>query len=517
MQVLTLVIFFFICLSSISQEGMPDLSFGNNGKAFYTPNGFSYDSGTDMAVQADGKILMVGNIHNGSFYDYLLVRINKNGTIDNSFNGTGQVTISVSDRNDFQGAITIQKDGKIIVVGSSEQPVNNSYKNGFAVIRVNPDGSLDNSFNGNGKVLTLFDNTHAHAASVILQPDGKIIVGGDIDKVTGGVGGVNFDFAIARYLPNGLLDNSFNGDGKVTTTIDNINNERIFSLALQPDGKIVGAGLASRNNPGNGTQFAVVRYHSNGTLDSSFNGNGIITHGSAQGFETARSVIIQGNKKILITGQSTETAGLKLIRYNADGTPDNDFGIGGVAILNIGNCSGWKLLLQADKKVIVAGSIIDANISKFLALRVKENGVLDDTFGQDGKLITATGETGYARTAAFQENKILIGGKSFNEIGLWTYSVVRLNNSSGPTPAGLKDIIVYPNPAPGSVYLKFLGYSEIVLITLFDAIGRRIKVQKNAVVNQSIVDMQVEPLPKAVYEIVIQTSEGKVVKRFIKL
>jgi uncharacterized delta-60 repeat protein len=514
MRIFFLSFFFLYNLSSRCQEGLPDMSFGNNGIALYTPNDVSSDSRTDIAVQKDGKILMLGNILNAGSLDYLIIRFNRNGTIDNSFNGAGHTIISNADWNDYPGAITIQKDGKIILVGSSEQLIDNSYKSRFAVIRLNSDGSLDHSFNGNGKVFTSFGNTSAHAHSIALQVDGRIVVGGDSDK---GFGGPNLDFAIARYLPNGVLDSTFSGDGKVITTIDNINNERIFSVAIQPDGKIVGVGFTSKVALGNITQFAVIRYNANGVLDSSFNGNGIAVQNSSFGHDFGRAVIVQNDGKILVTGQTMDTAGLKLVRHNSDGTPDNKFGTAGVVILNIDTASGWKLLLQNDKKVIIAATINDGGVSKFCALCIKENGLLDSSFGQNGKTIIPVKLVAYVRTAAFQDDKILIGGKSYEGSGVPIYTIVRLNNNLGPSNNNSKNIILYPNPTQDNIKLKFLGYDETVVIVLFDAIGRTIRIQKNFVTDQSIVEIESHFLPQAVYQIAIQTEDGKIVKRFIKL
>ncbi len=203
------------------------------------------DYGADVAVQADRKIVVVG----GTGSDFALARYNADGSLDSSFDGDGKLTTDLGGGGDGGADVAVQADGKIVVVGGST--------GGFALARYNADGSLDPSFDGDGKRTTEFGGSGGTANGVALQPDGKIVAAGH-----GGAG-----FALARYNTDGSLDSSFDGDGKQTTEFA---GGAAAAVALQGDGKIVAVGRAV----GDGMDFALSRYNADGSLDSSFDGDG---------------------------------------------------------------------------------------------------------------------------------------------------------------------------------------------------------------------------------------------------
>lgn len=180
--------------------------------------------------------------------DFALVRYMPDGTPDNSFSGDGKLTTDIANSWDVCYALAIQPDGRIVAAGAA------GTGQGFGLARYVPDGTLDTSFSGDGKLVTPFAGD---AWAVKLLPDGRIIAGGN----SGG------DFALARYMPDGSLDTSFSTDGMVTTSIGSGNNY-VGSLALQPDGRIIAGGstmttgtaYASTAN----SQAAVVRYMPDG-------------------------------------------------------------------------------------------------------------------------------------------------------------------------------------------------------------------------------------------------------------
>jgi uncharacterized delta-60 repeat protein len=153
----------------------------------------------------------------------------REGDLDVSFSGDGKVITDFSGRTDAAAAIVIQPDGKILVAGSSVV----SRSSDFVLARYLPNGALDSTFSGDGKLRNNFDGNET-ARAVALQPDGKIVVAGTRTTSQGD------DFLLARYLPNGNLDTSFSGNGWVTTDLGS--NERAKGVAVQPDGKIVAAG-----------------------------------------------------------------------------------------------------------------------------------------------------------------------------------------------------------------------------------------------------------------------------------
>jgi uncharacterized delta-60 repeat protein len=290
-------------LARYNNDGSLDANFSGDG--MLTTDFGGYDLGYSVAVQADGKILVAGytrNYSSGSI-DFALARYNSDGSLDTSFNGTGKVT------TDFGGAdlgacVTVQIDGKILVAGSSNANSNSD----FALTRYNSDGSLDLDFSSDGKVTTDFGNDD-WSKSVTVQDDGKILVAGSSSNG-------NQNFALARYNSDGSLDTSFNGNGKVTTDFGGDDNG--FSVTVQADGKILVAGYTITN--GN-YDFALARYNSDGSLDTNFNGDGKVTT-DFSGFDLGNSITLQADGKILVAGGSTIFA---LARYNSDGSLDATF------------------------------------------------------------------------------------------------------------------------------------------------------------------------------------------------
>src|SRR5436190_5296595 len=188
-------------------------------------------------------------------------------------------------------AMAIQADGKIIVVGEGAATL------GFAVVRYNTDGSLDSSFGSGGIVITEVGSLNYGAASVALQPDGKIVVAG---KAITDFAFRHTNFAVARYNPNGSLDTSFGGTGAIVTSIGD-SNIAVTSVKIQSDGKIIAAGSSS--DPADG-DFVIVRYATDGSLDTSFGGTGIVIIDIGGPNDHAASVAIQPDGKIVVAGSS---------------------------------------------------------------------------------------------------------------------------------------------------------------------------------------------------------------------
>lgn len=237
----------------------------------------------------------------------------------------------------------------------------------FAVVRYNADGTLDEGFGNGGKVITDFGNHTDEAYGITLQGDGKAVVAGYSSGA----------FALVRYNTNGTLDTSFNGTGRVTTNGGGAN-----SVTMQIDGKIVAAGYFAGMS-----DFGIVRYNADGTLDTSFNGTGKVTcdFGSPDN-EQAHSVLVQSNGKIVVAGDSFITGGtfdIALARLNASGTLDTDFGNGGKVITDFGSSheSGLSAALQANGKVVVAGAYRSAGGGPNDFLVARYNGELLDVTG----------------------------------------------------------------------------------------------------------------------------------------
>jgi uncharacterized delta-60 repeat protein len=372
---------------SYAQPGSLDLSFDNDGKVV-TDIGSGNDYGWSAAIQIDGKIVVAGNIDNGSNRDFALVRYNADGSLDNTFDSDGKVTTVIGSGNDYGNSVAIQCDGKIVVAGSS----NNGSDDDFALVRYNTDGSLDNTFDSDGKVTTDFGSTDESGYSVAIQSDGKIVVAGGIFN------GSNNDFALVRYNADGSLDNSFDSDGKVTTAIGS-SYDYGHSVAMQSDGKIVVAG-SSNDGPGNNPfdYFALVRYNADGSLDNTFDSDGKVTTDIGSRDDIGHSVAIQSDGRIVVSGNtySGSVYDFALARYNSDGSLDNTFDSDGKVTTDFGDIDyGGSAAIQSDGKIVLAGSSgIWPNIDFALA-RYNADGSLDNTFDSDGKVRTDFGDIDY--------------------------------------------------------------------------------------------------------------------------
>jgi len=239
------------------------------------------------------------------------------GDLDPTFGTGGKVTTDIQGDFDKARAVAIQADGKIVVAGSALNGANID----FAVLRYNTDGSLDTTFGTDGKVLTPVLDSDDFALAVAIQPDGKIVAAGL--AVTGAD-----DIAVVRYNTDGSLDTTFDGDGKATFSILVGFNDIANAVAIQPDGKIV---LAGSTNNGSDDDFAVIRLNPNGSLDSTFNAIGISTFAILDNDDVANAVVLQPDGKIVIAGftdngQDTDFAAARL---NPNGSLDLSFGVGG--------------------------------------------------------------------------------------------------------------------------------------------------------------------------------------------
>ena len=331
-------------LARYTFDGRLDGTFDGDGKVT-TAVGSSADAALSVAIQSDGKIVVAGYSDNGSNYDFALARYNSNGSLDTTFDGDGKVTTDFGNSGDVVHSVAIQSDGKIVVAGYRWNGSNGD----FALARYNSNGTLDATFDGDGKVTTDFGNSEDAARSVAIQSDGKIVVAGTIAN------GSNSDFALARYNSDGSLDTSFDGDGKVTTDFGNSGDE-VHSVAMQSDGRIVVAGSSW---DGNNLDFAFTRYNANGSLDTTFDGDGKVTTDFGNSEDEARSIAIQSDGKIVVAGRSWDGSDwdIALTRYNSNGSLDTTFAFDGMVTTAVGNSAdgAYSVAIQSDGKIVAAG------------------------------------------------------------------------------------------------------------------------------------------------------------------
>ena len=270
---------------------------------------------------------------------------------------------------------------------------------------------------------------HAGANAAVVQ-DGRLVAAGF------GMAGSSVDFALARYRRDGTLDRTFGTGGKVTTDFAG-SGEQVTALVVQADGKLVAAGFTATDSGGD---FALARYRRDGTLDPSFGTGGKVTTDFAGGADGAAALVVQADGKLVAAGSATSGTGLDvaLARYRRDGTLDPTFGTGGKVITDIaGGFDEARALVMQDGRLVVAGFTFTGEVASgdFALARYRNNGSLDPTFGTGGKVVTdIAGAFDEADALVVQDDTLVAGGTAFTgstaDFALARY---RHNGSLDPT------------------------------------------------------------------------------------
>jgi uncharacterized delta-60 repeat protein len=298
-------------------DGTLDLSFNGSGIVKTSFAGYFNVIPYAIALQQDGKIVLAGNANNGNFMEFAVARYLPDGSLDPAFGANGKLTTSVYGYDTYLTGMALRSDGKVVVTGNS---FGNSF-NTFTLIRYNNDGSLDNSLNGNGIVFS-FTGHSPEIYAMAIQPDNKILIAGNDFQ------GSSYGFMVARYNQDGTVDAGFGSFGKTITAVGTSSN--INALLIQPDGKILAAGSANDDNNANKSDFAMARYLQDGTLDAAFNSGGIVTTdiGSVNNF--GQAIALQPDGKIILAGMSSYDGNYKIsvARY----TSGQALGVGNISL-----------------------------------------------------------------------------------------------------------------------------------------------------------------------------------------
>jgi len=359
-------------LVRLNADGTLDAKFGSEGKVL-TPIGLSNDQGGFGAVlQSDGKIVVVGHSDNGTDSDVVVLRYNTDGSLDSSFGKDGIVTTDVGGHGELAYGVALQSDGKVVLVGGS----NDGKQQDLLVARYDTDGSLDAKFGSGGIVTSNFGSGFSEGIGVVIQPDGSIVVSGASQPAT------DLDFALVRYSAEGTPDSGF-GKGGILTTDFSGGMDIGTRLVMQPeDGKFIVTGYFSK---GSDSDYGMVRYNADGTLDGSFGTGGIVTLHQGDGEDQSLSIALLSDGKILVAGNVSigNTSELVLARYQSDGTLDEKFGVGGIAQQSVGgfNDRGTSLVVQDDGRIVVGGVSLNGADGDFAAVRFNSDGMLDTSFG----------------------------------------------------------------------------------------------------------------------------------------
>ncbi|MCZ4409157.1 T9SS type A sorting domain-containing protein [Cryomorphaceae bacterium 1068] len=447
------------------QPGTLDGDFDANGSVI-TSITSDPDGANSVVVQPDGKIVVAGRAGLGFFNvpsDYATVRYLPDGSLDASFGTNGIVTADLGTL-DHANSIALQTDGKIVVGGTSTGIISSE---AFALVRYHQDGTIDNSFSTTDQD-GLFTGPLGECEAIAIQSDGKIVAAGRVSTSS-------YDFRLARYNIDGTIDNTFGPNGVVTTDLGGL-DDVLRSIAIQPDGKIVVAGLSDN---GANFDFAVARYNSDGSLDNGFSFNGVVSTDFGGVGDGARSVLLQPDGKIVVVGITTASPVnfRALARYNADGTLDNTFGVNGKVVTMVAGVS-YSSVLQPDGKIIVVGGLDAIDL-----MRYHVDGTLDTDFGVNGIAEANIGLSGSsANSCDLQpDGKIVVAGSAHaiatDDVG---FAVARFITglNLGVVSFSKQDnaMLVYPNPVQERAVLKYtLSTTETISIDLYDVSGKLVQ------------------------------------------
>jgi uncharacterized delta-60 repeat protein len=459
-RILSLLLGYSLAFTATAQPGSLDVEFGVDG---IVSTGFGQQfvhkhKGLAVLVQADGKILTAGTSGDKA----VIARFNPDGTVDSLlpsggffdeegaiiFNGLFVNTSSIN-------ALAVQQDGKIVAAGTVNLslPPLNLPESHFIIFRRNADGSNDYSFGYGGKGHVWWGESTS-ARSVAIQPDGKIVIAGTQGHAWA---------MVARCFPNGQRDTTFGTDGLSKISYGAPINTG-SSMVLQPNGKIVvGGRTGSYISPDFASDFAIARFNSDGSLDGGFGTDGTTVTPLTDGPDGILSMELLPNGKILAIGYGGDS--LAVTRYT-NGNLDSSFGENGKAFVHIENerLVGTSSVLQSDGKLLIAGysGPEDGDTDDFLLVRLTPEGDLDDSFGDDGIVVTdLDSELNRLYDIAVQQaGKILTVGYKETQIGS-EFIVARYLSG---LETGVDDksilknkILVYPNPAFDFVSFRLQG------------------------------------------------------------
>jgi len=396
-----------------------DAAFGNAGKVTTDFSVFGLARALAVAVQPDGKIVAAGRLTDEPRAGLAMARYQSDGSLDVTFGGSGTL---VDYTNQAVRGVAVQFDGKIVTAGGmfpEDDPTSPSLA--FKVTRYNRDGSIDRTFGDSGAHVVAFNGFDEQPTALGIQPDGKIVVAGWTLAPFGG----GYDFAVARFNTDGSLDTTFGVAGTVTTDFlasDGSGADNYaYALGIQSDGKIVVGGVKHLHS---NDDFALARYNSNGSLDGTFGDGGRVTTDFSDD-DAAYAVAIQADGKIVAAGGgSAGPSGLRLARYNANGSLDTSFGNGG-KVTSLNDATG--LALQPDGRIVTSS---DAN--GFVVRRFTSAGAPDLTFGLAGAVNTNFAGTNEARSVAVQSDGKIVAAGSTCSAGMCQFALARYSNTQLP-------------------------------------------------------------------------------------
>lgn len=484
-----------------AQETVVDPSFGTAGEVT-VEFGNNSSKVNAIVIQPDGKMIFGGTSNS----QIALARINPNGTLDTNFGTAGKVLTNLNGSSDYLDAMVLQPDGKLIAVGNISNSALGNISD-FAVLRYNTNGTLDTSFSGDGIVSTDFANLPDRAKHVTLQPDGKILVAGEARDVNPqSVGGTDTKFCLARYLPNGALDTSFNGNGKVMVSFyiepdidDNSNYGRVVVVA--PDGKIILGGISD-------VEFAMVRLNIDGSIDSTFGDEGrVVTDLGLNGSNLTElnAIKIMDDGRILLAGSKSvgydEGDGFLVTRYSPDGVLDTGFGENGLVVtdFNYEDDIAHEVFVLPDGKILLAGT----GANKFALARYNADGTKDTSFNTFGRFSTGVSYRKASGAVMQPDGKVVIAGSYLNDMFAMRYD---MSGNLSVTEREDSRFKIFPNPVSDVLHIA-TSSAQIITFRLFDMLGKELKTITSEVSKETQINL--EGMASGTYILRAEGVDGK--------
>ena len=395
-------------------EGGLDPSFGTGGTVT-TPVGPADAFAQSVAVDAQGRIVVAGAASNGSNEDFAVLRYNPDGTLDPTFDGDGVRLVDFLGHRDSALDIAIDSQGRIVVVGQANDGATNPpFGNTvLALARLNQDGGLDPSFDGDGRQTATLGYSDAAATAVTIDAQGKVVVGGY--SLVGG----DYDFVALRFNDDGSPDASFDGDGKATVDFTAVggDDDRATAMAIDAQGRIVLAGTSNADS-------GIARLNPDGSHDTSLAPRAALTVPLGSGVDSTSALAIDSQGRYVIAGSiaiGTNDGDFALGRINPSGSFDSSFDGDGKVTTSIGPYGDGAVGLGLDRqgRIVAAGYSTDNNNFpppfRVAVIRYNPNGSLDPSFGAGGRVTTQIRTSSLAAAVTIDgHDRLVLAGASNN-------------------------------------------------------------------------------------------------------
>jgi len=446
-------------VAGFTSDGALDATYGQSGLAEIDFNGLVDASSAIVGHQ--GQVLVGGGAaaqQRAARIDLGLVRLDGEGALDPAFSGDGRRQDGLSGPVTAWTTDAVRRDdGGVVTVGY----VGPSFDSREVLVTAfNANGSPDTAFGEQGSVTADFDNGMDEARAVARLADGRLLVAGVVRPDPG-----TDDIALARFLADGSLDTSFGDQGWAVVDLDG-NTDAARDLVVQPDGKILVGGDGTFPSHGFTHDFAVVRFNADGTLDAAF-GVGGVARLSVDTFDEAAAISLQANGQIILGGSSD--GDYVVARFDSDGSLDTDFGTDGIVVYDfLGQFDFMRDLLVIDdwdgqgERILAVGMARNGGSSPldedFAAVMMDADGLLETGFGSGGQVVRdISGGQDQAASVVVAASNLVLAGRvgSPQDFGAWALT------SAGADAAGYF--------AGGAVFTAdFAGSSDEVLAVLAD-------------------------------------------------